>query len=332
MAHIPIWEPNLHPRQSIASDSRGFTRRLDHLVQSGAFADCTFSRSPRHGIKRMLERWEMARSTLETTVSKIRYTELKELRKRKTNLVYDIEQLHEFKTIASNRSGQHHCLVDSNGVVLAYRFRYPDRFLTTLETSQHLLPNPHIDQSVRGLFSKRHYALWADYSPDIFYSREYRNDRPYSQDWLKTNKPLFDYLSHDLRMLDTEMYLKFTSIDRFLPSGLARLAGAWHGVAVNQYMVPGKDIASTHVDWMDYPGGFNAVLPWGTYVGGNLVLWPMRIAYELKPGDCLFFRGGIIAHQVQEVARGVRNSLDLFCHKSAFDWRKRKQIAAGIHF
>jgi len=37
-----------------------------------------------------------------------------------------------------------------------------------------------------------------------------------------------------------------------------------------------------------------------------------------------------MAHQVQPVTSGIHNSLDLFYHKSAFDWHKRQLKASGI--
>ena len=39
---------------------------------------------------------------------------------------------------------------------------------------------------------------------------------------------------------------------------------------------------------------------------------------------------GIMAHQVQPVTSGIHNSLDLFYHKSIFDWHKGQHKAAGI--
>jgi len=62
-------------------------------------------------------------------------------------------------------------------------------------------------------------------------------------------------------MINSEMYEKFTSIDRFLEGSLRRMAGAWHGVAINQSMAVGNSISKTHIDWQDCVLGFNAVIP-----------------------------------------------------------------------
>ncbi|PUU79690.1 hypothetical protein B9Z19DRAFT_1064038 [Tuber borchii] len=126
------------------------------------------------------------------------------------------------------------------------------------------------------------------------------------------------------------MYNKFTSIDRFLAGSLRRMAGAWYGVAINQSMAVGNSVSKTHIDWQDCLSGFNAVIPWGTFGSGNLILWPAKVVYQVEPGECLFFRGGIMVHQVELVMSGIGNLLDLFCHKSAFDWHKRQLRASGI--
>ena len=307
-----------------------FESRLNHLAQSGAFSDCVFSRQPRHGIKRMLHRWNSATSDIQSILSPCSYYELKEARRTRQLGICDPDLVPSFTHIPSTIVDEHHQLVDKNNIVLAYRFRYPTKFLHCLEESQTLLPQQASSASVRGTFAKRHYALWADYSPDIFESREYRRDFRHSTQWLASNKPLFDYLSDNLRMINPEMYKKFTSIDRFLEGSLRRMAGAWHGVAINQSMAVGNSVSKTHIDWQDCVSGFNAVIPWGDFGGGHLILWPAKVVYQIEPGECLFFRGGIMAHQVQPVTSGIRNSLDLFCHKSAFDWHKRQLKASGI--
>ena len=302
-----------------------FTSRLNHLLQTGAFSTIPNTRGIPHAVGRMLRRWEESRIHSIDRISTItRYVDLKADRTQRILHEYDDSAIPSFEFIPSSPEGYHHSLRDSNGTILAYRFRYPTNHLTMLYDTQPLLPNPISDSTVRGIFSKRHYALWADYSPDIRQSSQYRDDLPQAEEWLLHNGPLFDYLSHNLRMIHPEMYVKFTSIDGFLPDNLNRMAGAWHGLAVNQGMEPGTARTATHIDWLDYMRGFNAVVPWGNYEGGNLILLQAQVVYELRPGDCLFFRGGIMAHKVSDVTDGVRHSLDLFCHKSTFDWLRRQ--------
>jgi hypothetical protein len=333
---IPSDQPQVE--QSHASQSSSIhhqitntNTRLDHLIQSGAFNDCTFSRGMRHGVKRILSRWTTSQEGLQVFNSRVGYNDLKLARKSKTLPNYDPANISQFTYVPSPANHSHHCIKDHNGNILAYRFPYPDTYLDTLIASLSILPHPTslLLNNTRGTFQSRLYALWADYSPTIFQSSDYRRDHPYSQQFLDTNKPLFQYLSNNLRVLDPEMYCKFTGIDSYLPHGLSRMAGAWHGVAINQNMLPGGKQSTTHQDWQDYYRGYNCVLPWGDYTGADLVLYQCRVVYQLRPGDALFFLGSLIAHQVTEITSGSRHVLDLFTHKSAFDWKKREAIAHG---
>ena len=76
----------------------------------------------------------------------------------------------------------------------------------------------------------------------------------------------------------------------------------------------------TYLDFSDL--GFNCVVPWGKYKGGALVLWQLKMIVELEPGDAFFFMGSLIAHNVGEI-EGVRNSIDLFCHKNVLSWKDK---------
>ena len=307
-----------------------FDVRLNHLLQSGAFRKEKFPRAPRHAVQRMLQRWQQRQKGLQISYSPLNYQDLKRLKNSRTLPVQDPDLLKTFPVIASSPDSPHHCLKDHNGNILAYRFRYPDHLLKKLEESQHLLPAGKVTDTIRGNFHHRHYALWADYSPDIMKSKEYRDDHPSSQAWLDANKELFEYLSDNLRMIDPDMYTMFTSIDKYLPAGFARMAGAWHAVAINETMVPQTTELETHLDWQDINYGYNAVLPWGNFGGGYLIFWQAKIIYEVCRGDCLLFMGSVIAHQVSEITSGMRNSIDLFCHKSTMDWKRRMDVESGV--
>lgn len=160
--------------------------------------------------------------------------------------------------------------------------------------------------------------------------KEYRDDHPSSQAWLDANKELFEYLSDNLRIIDTDMYIMFTSIDKYLPDGFAPMVGAWYAVAINETMVPQTTELETHLDWQDMKYVYNAVLSWGNSGGGILIFWQAKIIYQVCRGDCLLFMGSVIAHQVSEIISGMRNSIDLFCHKSTMDWKRRMHVESGV--
>ncbi|KAI9854654.1 MAG: hypothetical protein M1824_000240 [Vezdaea acicularis] len=199
--------------------------------------------------------------------------------------------------------------------------------LESLGVSSHAYRPSLLDEALacpytRGSFMVRHYAAWADYMPEPKSSKEYRDQLPYSKEFLDNNQSLFNRLSDDLRLIYPTMYTKYKSVQKFYPEGVRSLAGVWHGIAVNQ----GQDDAEgtgTHQDWQDYYYGFNTVLPYGTYTGGALILWQLGVIYELQPGDVIMFFGALIAHNTEGVTAGERNSVDLFVHKSTLDWKKR---------
>ena len=56
-------------------------------------------------------------------------------------------------------------------------------------------------------------------------SGKYKKDLPASQQWLDANQPYFKYMSNILRLLDPQMYIRYASINRFLPEGLGSSYG-----------------------------------------------------------------------------------------------------------
>ena len=170
-----------------------------------------------------------------------------------------LEDVNQFRFNPSSPDASHHCIKDHDGNTLAYRFRLPQSHLDSLiESSQHLpQPTSLLTSNTRGSFQSRIYTIWADYSKTLMQSANYQRQLPQSEAFLSANRPLFNYLSNNLRLLDPEMYCKFTSIDPYLPAGFTHMAGAWHGLAMNQNMVSGGHQSYTPQDWQDYICGYN---------------------------------------------------------------------------
>jgi hypothetical protein len=296
------------------------------LIQTGAFDDITApaGQGQTHQIKNMLRRWEQKSKNCEVTISQTPYSVLVKTFGRKEHFEPDPNLLASFKRIPS--SAIHHAVVDVQGNLLAYRYRLPENkmdLINTLTASAAALPKVSAHTGPRGSFSVHHYACCADYSKTIFMNSEYKKELPQSEEFLRTNQKLFDWLSDDLRFIAPHMYKKFTSVEALLPDDCRPCAGAWFGVAINQGQ---NDVVGTrtHQDWQDLRYGFNCVLPFGDYDGGDLILWQCGVQFELRPCDVLLFFGACIAHNTTGVTQGVRNSLDLFNHKSVWDWKKRK--------
>ncbi|RPB24193.1 hypothetical protein L211DRAFT_214426 [Terfezia boudieri ATCC MYA-4762] len=90
-----------------------------------------------------------------------------------------------------------------------------------------------------------------------------------------------------------EAYNKLTNIN--LPEPLELLCNPWSGAAINQQITP-DSILQHHQDWKDIRSLPNAVIPYGNYQGGDLVLWQAKCIIELQPGDVLLFMGSLLCH------------------------------------
>jgi hypothetical protein len=98
---------------------------------------------------------------------------------------------------------------------------------------------------------------------------DHLKDLPYSQQWLDANQQLFHHLSNVLRLLDPKMYVRFTSIKKFLPNDLKVACGAWYTCAVNLNMTLE---GTAYQDKSDYHCSFNVSVGWGSYSTSKLVL------------------------------------------------------------
>jgi hypothetical protein len=299
--------------------------RLNHLVQSTAFDDIrhTFTRGYKHGIKKHFQRWLKYNEDCVIHNSLQSYKEMK-----KNTDGYTLPSFLQIpiNTIASSKT--RHLVVDNAGRILAYKFRIPADMVQAINDSALKLPHANIESHQRGEYERVHYALWADSSPTIRHSAEFIKDLPASEEFLQANQALFDRLSIELRLLSPETYVRYTMVDPYLKDGLRRLAGAWHGVVVNRQIGSNQELKA-HQDWKDYKKGFNAVVPWGNYEGGELTMWPLGLRWELRPGDAILFIGSVIAHGVEDVKAGVRNSLDLMTHSSSIKWAERMRKEDG---
>lgn len=325
-------------------------KRIAHLIKTKAFTRHNLPGGIPKGsileteVKRLLEEWEDNRKDLLVLKSAILYITLRQRsRQRKGLLPLFWEAEAAIKGCATYPSSLGPVEIrDGRGVILGYRFRIPDRLIQILNHSTaSLQPTPQRarggggDPLIRGKFQVRHYAVWSDYSSHYREGKELARDKDEGREWLETNKELFDYCSQQLRFLCPEQYVKMTgSVVKDMqraqgPAGkpLKPLAGAWHGVAINEGLQ--GDESKGHQDCMDDKRLFNCVVPFGNgFSGGDLVLWELKARIGLGIGDGFFFYGSIVAHQVLEITEGIRNSLDLFTHASNFDvLAKHKKLA-----
>jgi hypothetical protein len=296
-------------------------KKLSLFMDSGVMDDMNWPKDDKlkHRIKQRINMWEKWQKDMTETKSPITYVELKEARVGKQNEVLEAAKegrdVNTFTVIKSHKN--HHAIIDQHGEILGYRFRIKHELLNTLDETTAALPPARVNARNRGDYPTRHYSVWRDYSTIPFESAEYRKDLPASKEWCDKNKKLFHDLSEALRMISPMTYVRYRGAQPYLKArhNLHPLCGIWFGVAINQ-LVTGS--TGTHLDFGDW--GYNCVVPWGQYTGGGLVLWQLEMIVELEPGDAFFFMGLLIAHNVGEI-EGVRNSIDLFCHKNVLMWK-----------
>ena len=253
------------------------------------------------------------------TRSPVTYVELKEekvgRRKDVVEAAQEERDVNTFTVIQSHEN--HHAIIDQHGEILGYWYHIKRELLKILRETTAALPPAKVNAGNRGDYPTRHYSVWHDYKAIPYASAEYRRELLASKEWCNKNKKLFDYLSEGLRMISPMTYIRYKGAAPYLKArhNLEPLCGVWFRVAINQ-VVTGS--TGTHMDFGNL--GYNCVVPWGQYNGGGLVLWQLEMIVELEPGDAFFFMGLLIAHNVDEI-QGVRNSIDLFCHKNILSWK-----------
>ena len=102
---------------------------------------------------------------------------------------------------------------------------------------------------------------------------------------------------------------------------LQKVAGIWSGLAINQNQTNSGEV---HRDERDAKRGFNCVVPYGEWEGGDLLLWEIRQRISIQQGQAVFFRGNIISHNAWNI-KGVRNCVDLFTHKNVLRKHSEKR-------
>jgi hypothetical protein len=272
-----------------------------------------------------IEEWENKKNEFETIKFTIKYETLKDRSKVKGKMPENIGKqgvVDKFQDIRSERGPI--LLVDGHGKPLGFRCSIPLELVEQLESTAAILPPREVEESTRGKFVKRHYAVWGDCMNHIQPSREYQKDWPHSEQWLAANQALWNHLSELLRKLDPQMFVKATGFKylKDLPGNYTNFAGAWSGMAINEQMDQGST-SKWHYDWQDSECVFNCLVPYGHFTGADLELWELNTRIQISRREVFFFFGRLIGHRITPVLSGTRSVLDLLTHKSNFDDKNR---------
>jgi hypothetical protein len=133
-------------------------------------------------------------------------------------------------------------------------------------------------------------------------------------------KPLWDSASEILRQVFPRIHRSYGSFE--LPAGMEPMAGQWMGMAINTGTLEDPVKCEEHRDVKVAKYGISCLCPLGDFQGGEVILWELKTAVTLRPGDLLFLRDNLITHSNREV-KGVRHSIVAFTRQDMFDWKKR---------
>ena len=107
-----------------------------------------------------------------------------------------------------------------------------------------------------------------------------------------------------------------------LPEGLERMAGEWMGMVINTGTLENPVKCEEHRDVKTAKYGISCLYSLGDFTGGNVILWKLKTAVALRPGDLLFLWDNLITHSNNDV-KGVRHSIVAFTREDMCDWKKR---------
>ncbi|KAI9763237.1 MAG: hypothetical protein M1840_000812 [Geoglossum simile] len=300
-------------------------KRLDYLINDlKAYEGFSHAgRGRRHSVKRLLYRWSKAQEDM--AIVKLHLLQRNLWKSARTgNRNEGLEEIlnedwRQFQLLPAD--GRHLRVEDKRKQLLAYRFQLPEKFTQTLANTENLIPVKPVQIHSHHATTNRHWGLWKGRISEPCMTADYARDLPFSQQWLDANRELFQYLSNNLRLLQPEMYVRYSSITRFLPAEVRPVCGAWYTCAINQNTTM-DEVA--HLDQNNYYCGLNVVVGWGDYKSAKLVLWDLKVVVEMLPGDAIFFPGSAITHSTVDVRGESRNTINCFADQNLLDWKDKK--------
>ncbi|KAH0543595.1 hypothetical protein GP486_008566, partial [Trichoglossum hirsutum] len=181
----------------------------------------------RHAVKNELYHWKKRQEGMEVVRVPQLYSTLWKQAKRRNQGEQQAELLsRDWKMFLTYESSSNYLRIeDKHEHLLIYRLPIPTQFTETLAKTEDLIPpSPHKEHS-RGQSSTKFWGLWRKYVQEPRMSQDYLKDLPSSQKWLDENQAYFKHMSDILRLLDPQMYVRYSSIKQFLPEDLQPACG-----------------------------------------------------------------------------------------------------------
>ena len=185
------------------------------------------------------------------------------------------------------------------------------------------LPTPQNDNYRgidRGEYTVRHYCIWCAYAKEPFICSQFCKDGEGAKMFMQANSQLWESMSMYLSELFPGVYKEFMNLP--LAPHLDRMAGAFMGCVINMGSGDIPVETKPHRDVKERAFGVSCLCPFGTYKGGALILWELKVIIELNPGDLLFLPDSLIHHSNERVT-GIHHSVVAFTQQNMFDYWKR---------
>ena len=123
------------------------------------------------------------------------------------------------------------------------------------------------------------------------------------------------------------VYKEFMNLP--LAPHLDRMAGAFMGCVINMGSGDIPVETKPHRDVKERAFGVSCLCPFGTYKGGALILWELKVTIELNPGDLLFLPDSLIHHSNERVT-GIRHSVVAFTQQICLTIGNGAALNSGI--
>src|SRR5204862_1729602 len=189
---------------------------IENLLKSGAIKDFNWPSDVAHKkAQELLKLWRKKQESIQYTESPVKYITLKEDSKSTSKHLAVLDTAtagdsSKFMVIPSSET--HHAIVDSNGFLLGYCYHIPNDKLDKLIKSTTNLPFTRADAGKRSQYPTCHYTVWRKYTTDPFYSKEYMDDHPVSEEWCNVNKEIFKYLFNSYDMIIIYIYIRYVVV------------------------------------------------------------------------------------------------------------------------
>ena len=87
------------------------------------------------------------------------------------------------------------------------------------------------------------------------------------------------------------------------------LAKPWPGMTINQGCENEPVESRPHKDKLDAFYGWACLFAFGTFTGGDVILWELEAVMAMDSGDALFIPAHLVTHSNEHVTSGIRHSL-----------------------